>query len=685
MSILTKAAQALSRLRHGTPRFQGGFLRRTRFDYRAEVGDGLDASVVMAPVAWVQRALPEATLTVRRKTRDGSVALPDHPLIALIQTPNPHYGDIALWWGTILSLLTDGNAYWMIVRNGAGRPAELWYIPHWMIEPKWLVDGSEFISHYRYAPGGGAEPVAVSIDDVVHFRLGLNPRNMRKGLSPIDSVVREIFMDIESSNFVASLLRNMGVPGVVISPKGGAMPTPDDVAATKAWFAEQFGGDKRGAPLVMGAPTDVSPFGFNPQQMNMGEARDIAEERVCALLGIPSAVVGFGAGLQSTKVGATMTEMRKLAWNNGVLPVAKAIADELKRAMLWQFGPTSMLEVVWDVSQVAALQEDEAAKTTMWNTRVQGGWATIAQAKAACGMEVEPGDHIYLRPIAMIEVPASGVRPQPPVAEPKRIKDLDGMPHDHGPRATPEQMRRGSAYALILQRAQAGQARAWEKPLTTLFARIGREAGAAFSGEQKDDADEGVVEAILSRLGIARWAGDLRSIYEAQYIEIAKAVSEAAASAGLGASLPDEVARAIIAAGGRRAELVDIEGQSREALFEALAEGRAAGEGAEQLAARIVERVEGGPWSTSEIRARVIARTETKYAQNVSTIERARAGGVEKFMVFDGRLGPGRSKPDHIARNGSIVTADEADKMAAAEHPNGTLSFAPYFDDEDDA
>jgi uncharacterized protein with gpF-like domain len=82
---------------------------------------------------------------------------------------------------------------------------------------------------------------------------------------------------------------------------------------------------------------------------------------------------------------------------------------------------------------------------------------------------------------------------------------------------------------------------------------------------------------------------------------------------------------------------------------------------------------------SAEKRARVIARTETKYAQNISTLERAKAAGVFQFVVLDGRLGPGRSVPSHIARNGSIVTADQADAMAAAEHPNGTLSFAPYF------
>src|SRR3546814_2618913 len=76
--------------------------------------------------------------------------------------------------------------------------------------------------------------------------------------------------------------------------------------------------------------------------MDTGGARDVAEERVCALLGIPAAVVGFGAGLQQTKVGATMQQMSKQAWENGVLPFCRLAADELKRSLLPQLDRKSI-------------------------------------------------------------------------------------------------------------------------------------------------------------------------------------------------------------------------------------------------------------------------------------------------------------------------------------------------------
>lgn len=695
MNWLAKTAKAFNSMRHpARPTFVGGLLRRTRFDYRREVGDGLDSSVVTAPIRWVQRALPEARLVVRRRKRGGAVVEETgHGMIALIKRPNAYYGDLVLWAATILSWYLAGNAYWMKVRNRAGKVVELWYVPHWMMEPKAPEDGSEFLSHYLYKPGGG-EQLRLAPEDVIHFRDGMNPRQPTMGLSSLDGVIREIFMDLEASNFVASLLRNMGVPGVVISPKGGAMPAPEDVEATKAWFQEAFGGDRRGGPLVMGAPTEVSPYGFNPQQMNMSEARDIAEERVCACIGVPAAVVGFGAGLQTAKVGATMEELFKTAWRNGVLPTARAFADELERSLLPDFGKITGLEVAWDTDEVLALQADEDKQATRWNTIVAGGWAQVAEAREAFGLDVDDSHRIYLRPISMIEVPA-GAKPRHAIVPP-----LDGVgtPEDEPEpkarrgkkaRASQEAMKRGEAYALMLQRQERGLQEAFEPRLTDLFGRLGKAARAAalplLEEEPKGKARRGkaadpeLIAAVLAKLGMPEWQAELEQAYGAHYLEVAQAVQEAAERAGLGTNLPDPVARAIVASGGRRAGLVDLDAQSREALFEALAEGRAEGEGVQALADRIELFVEGGPWNTAEIRARIIARTETKFAQNISTIERGIAAGVTEFVVFDGRLGPGRSVPEHIARHGSIVTAEEAAAMAAAEHPNGTLSFAPHF------
>ncbi len=421
--------------------------------------------------------------------------------------------------------------------------------------------------------------------------------------------------------------------------------------------------------------------------MNMSESRDVAEERVCACLGVPAAVVGFGAGLQTSKVGATMSELMKLAWRNGLLPILRVFADELDRSLLPDFGNATGLKTHFDTSEVLALQDDMDKAATRWTTLAGGPIAKVSEAREALGLEVLPEHDFYFRPAMSLETPA-GVRAELPADT--------GKAFGAKARVSRSAYRAGAAFIDALQKQEGPLQKAFERRLKKFFADFGNAAkdaaGPLLDAEDrtpkaKADAehksDELLVEQILDRLGIAAHRTTFQKIYEAHYVDTAKKVSEAANLAGISGSLPDPVARAVAGAGGRRSGLVDLSKQTRAALFDAIAEGRAEGEGVTQVANRIAGYVEGGHWQTAETRARTIARTETKYAQNISTIERAKAAGLEQFIIYDGRLGPDRSDPDHIARNGSIVTAAEASQLASDEHPNGTLSFAPYFGDEE--
>lgn len=679
-----------------------GFLKRTRFDYQKEVGTGIDSSVVTAPVQWIQRAFPEGRVRVMRGQGDDQVEVENHALTQLINTPNPFYGDAALSAATVFSYCTAGNGYWMKVRNGADKVVELWYAPHWTLSPVWPADGSAFITKYKYEPGGGMEPLFFDPEDIVHFRHGIDPRNQRLGLSPLHGALREIFMDLEASNFVASLLNNTGVPGVVISPDGGAMAGPDDVDAVKKWFGDAFGGDRRGDPLVMGSPTKVQQYGFNPQQMDLSVARDVAEERVCAALGVPAAVVGFGAGLQTAKVGATMSELRKLAWTNGVIPIMRTFADELQRSFPELLKPGETVE--YDTGGVLALEEDRLTKAQSWDTMIKGGWAMVAEGREAMGLDVDDSHKVFLRPFSAIEVPSGGAPPPDREAEheiERRHLDVPALASAKQDRGRSSAAQR--AFVEALDRSGPQLSGVVEQALMRFFGDLGKAAEDAArpliaadaqlrtasteNGNEKADPlsgeDRVLAGQILEQLELPLHADAFKKIYEAHYLEVAKAVSEAGELVGLATDLPDPVARAVVAAGGRRSGLVDLGKQSRAALFDSLAEGRAAGEGVDQLVKRIRDSVAAGPWQSATTRARTIARTETKYAQNTSTIARARHEGVARFIVFDGRLGPDRSDPDHIARDGSIVDAQTAEAWVGNEHPNGTISVSPYFEENE--
>jgi hypothetical protein len=149
--------------------------------------------------------------------------------------------------------------------------------------------------------------------------------------------VRELFTDDEAANYTASMLRNVGVPPVVLAPGAHASPVLKELQQTKQRYQES----PRAMP-VAGAgdvrPTTVDQLGFNPQQMDVRNLRRVPEERISAVLGIPAAVVGLGTGLDNTKVGATMSEMREQAYESNIIPTQRLMAAELRTQLLPDFG-----------------------------------------------------------------------------------------------------------------------------------------------------------------------------------------------------------------------------------------------------------------------------------------------------------------------------------------------------------
>lgn len=680
---------------HGTRTWLYGLLPRTKIDYRAEIGDGQRSNVVMAPVLWMARTFPEAPIGVGETAEEIDT---EHSMCALIRRPNGFYSGTVLWMASVISLTTDGNGYWIKIRNGQRKPIQLWYAPHWTMEPQSPDDGSEFITGYRYSPGRGA--YSLEVEDVVHLRYGMDPENPRKGLSPLKSLFREIFTDEEASAFTATMLRNAGVPGLVISPseENGEIISRDK-RAIKKWFREKFGADRRGEPLVASGKMDVRQFGFSPEEMNLARLRQIPEERVAAVLGIPAAVVGFGTGLEQTKVGATMKELREMAYESCIIPMQRIIADQIEQQLYPDFAVRDGLHVAFDLSRVRILQEDQNRLAERYDRMVQGGWMTVADAKRALNAESYPGDEVYLRKVNVVPVPVS--RGDEATEEERESERQGANGNGQGKsgrklvRAVVLKQEWHHRLAEALRKDELRLAEQWDGELVDLFEDLGErtaEAWMQYATERgwieaqrggkpvqvklEMDLDFEELPDIVNAV-ILRVKTDILT-YEQHYLRVARQTVETinlVTELGVNLSEPAEVK--LLSAAQERKALIDMERQTKDAMFDALALAREEGRNPLQIAQTIKEEIPAGPWSTPRIRAEVISRTETKYAQNAASIEAYQtADTVSGLVIVDGQLGE-RSCEHCIELDGTEIDFDEADYWLNEEHPNGTRSFSP--------
>lgn len=374
----------------------------TTVDYAVEAGELSQNAIIMACIQSIMRAFPEAPMKVMKQTGSGSEVVPNHKLTRLLKKPNPFFSGRLLWQATVYSLNLDGNAYWLKVRGGGGQVVELWYEPHFTIRCRWGSSGEEFISHYEVARGG--KWYRVEVEDVVHFRFGIDPLNIRKGISPLASALREVFTDNQAARFSAGMLKNFGIPGLVISPKGDTLIS--DPEHIKHLFMAKFTGDHVGEPLVMPEGIEVSMLSFSPEQMNLVGLRRIPEERIPALLSWPAVVAGLGAGLDHSTYN-NMDEARQQAYEQNIIPTQMVLSDDLGTQLLPDFGDPETETVVFDLSQVRVLQDDQAKLYERLSKGYDSGWIKRSEARQATGWEVMPEDDVYkiAQPAPMLALP----------------------------------------------------------------------------------------------------------------------------------------------------------------------------------------------------------------------------------------------------------------------------------------
>lgn len=396
-------------------------ISRTRIDFRSEVGDPATNSIVGAVTGWIARNFPEAPVAIVRESDPGGTPIARSSsgagrFLRLLEKPNKYFSGVVLWQATVLDFLR-GDAYWIKIRSARGLVIEYWWIPRQMMEPRWdETDPSAFIGWYEYTVDGVI--YTIRVQDVVHFRNGIDPLNPRKGRDQLGSLFREIFTDEEAAAFTASLLRNLGVPGVIISPANTTTGRPLDVdpAGIKEKFGATFGGDGRGEPLVLTAPTEVKVLSWNPQQMDLKALRRIPEERVSAVLGVPAGVAQLGAGLDRNTF-TNYGEGNRAAYTQGIKPLHRVFAAELELQALPDFVGQEIddLDVIFDTSQVAAFAEWQATLEKAAREAASKGLLKRSDYLRATGRKpaADGSDDVYLLANNIVMVPAGGGRVVP--------------------------------------------------------------------------------------------------------------------------------------------------------------------------------------------------------------------------------------------------------------------------------
>lgn len=381
-------------LTSGLMAWSSGALPGSTTDYRKEAGALWLNSAVSICLDRISSAMELSELRVEIRRGDGSWEPTQRTdALQMLQQPNPYYDLNTLLRATVLALKCDGNAFWLIARNGGGAPAQLWWDAPWRMRPLYPADGSAYLTGWERTVDGRTE--TWKLEDVIHFRYGMDPANERLGLAPLAALIREVVSDNQATAYGAALLRNSGIPGVILSPAGAdAILTPDSQdRLAKQWMARSAG-DNRGRPIVMTAPMKVEFLSWSPEQLALDKLRSVPEDRICGALQVPAMVAGLTSGAQH-KTYANYGEALQDFWENGIIPLESRIAALLTLQLLPELGLANRYRLAWDYSRVLALQADQQALMARATLGYEKGILKRSEARDILGLESESADEVY--------------------------------------------------------------------------------------------------------------------------------------------------------------------------------------------------------------------------------------------------------------------------------------------------
>ncbi len=336
-----------------------------------------DAPRAYATHPWVYsciRATAQAAasvpLTVTRRGDDGRLwpADPREPLVRLLQRVNPRQSLGDILEATVMALELTGNAYWAIERDARGVPAELWPMRPDRVK---ILPGPHLVEGYVYEANG--RRVAFKADEVIHFRY-FSPADDFYGLSPMTAAADSIATDLFATSYNQGFFRRGARPEGIITSQ--VELAEDELKRLRAQFEELYSGvDNSHRVMILGADLDWKTLGVAPKDAEFLAQRRLSREEICAVFGVPPAVVG----IYEYANYANAQLQRKLFWSETVLPKLRRIGDAINEQLAAKMD--ARLDVDFDASAVPALQEDAREQAEVAGTLVQRGIMTVNEVR----------------------------------------------------------------------------------------------------------------------------------------------------------------------------------------------------------------------------------------------------------------------------------------------------------------
>ena len=344
----------------------------------------------------------------------------DHPLVKLLNNPNPFMSRFQFYATLIMDRYLAGNAYFLKVRGPLGEVQELWRLRPDRVRV--VPDKSRYIAGYTYTVDNVS--VTYPVEDVVHWKTR-NPLSEFYGQPPLMAFMERVSIDIYMRRFLATFFESGGTgPGAVLTVKGNLGDAAREEVRARLKRMIGMPNSHTETLVLDNTESTYQRLGLDrgltdalPKEINA-----LSESRIALAFGIPGSILGLLIGYESSSYANKRADWQVL-WDVTLTPLFSDLDDVLNLSMTSEFSGVD--EVCFDLSTIRALQEDlDAVHKRARDNYLANLWSH-QEARAMTGVDPEPAnDEIFYLPGGAVTAEYSdlGVPPEPPAPpEPAQV------------------------------------------------------------------------------------------------------------------------------------------------------------------------------------------------------------------------------------------------------------------------
>jgi HK97 family phage portal protein len=214
------------------------------------------------------------------------------PRPPLLEQPNPPYTRMTTITSGMLDLIWHGNAIWVVAsRNAFGWPTAVIPVPACNVAVRRVTPFASSplpVGALEYKIGN----LTLSSDDVIHVMGPCEPGAVR-GLGVLETQLNALTL-AQSQDRQASSISTAGVPTGILKSTDPDIEKNEALELKAAWIASQ----NTRTIAFLNATTEFTPLSWNPEELQLVEARKFSLNTLELIFGLP---VGWLGGMNSAR------------------------------------------------------------------------------------------------------------------------------------------------------------------------------------------------------------------------------------------------------------------------------------------------------------------------------------------------------------------------------------------------